>query len=49
VGAVKGIRRAGKEDAAVAGDINIVPEASSGKDENVCCCCVSLLAIIRLV
>jgi hypothetical protein len=49
VGAVEGIRRASEEDAAVEGDINIVPEASLGKDKNVCYCCMLPLAVIRLV
>jgi hypothetical protein len=49
VGATKGIGRASEEDAAVEGDINVVPEASLGKNENIYCYCMSPLAVIRLV
>jgi hypothetical protein len=44
VGAAEGVGRAGEDDPALDGDVVVVPEASSGKVEDVCCCCVSPLA-----
>jgi hypothetical protein len=38
VGAAEGVGRAGEDDPALDGDAVVVPVASSGKDEDVCCC-----------
>ena len=38
VGAAEGVGRAGEDDPALDGDVVVVPVASSGKDEDVCCC-----------
>jgi hypothetical protein len=46
VGAVEGVGRAGEDDPALDEDVVVVPVASSGKGEDVCCCWVSPLAVL---
>jgi hypothetical protein len=43
---MEGVGSAAEDDPALDGDVVVVPEASSGKDDNVCCCWVSLLAAL---
>jgi hypothetical protein len=45
VGAADGVGRAGEDNPALDGDVVVVPEASSGKDDDVCCW-VSLVAVL---
>jgi hypothetical protein len=40
------VGRAGEDDPALDGDVVVVPEASSGKEDEVCCCWVSPLAVL---
>ena len=45
VGAAEGVGRAGEDNAVLDGDVVVVPEASSGEGDDVCCC-VSPLAVL---
>ena len=46
VGTTEGVGRAGEDDPALDGDVVVVPEESSGRGEDTCCCWVSPLAVL---